>query len=367
VTDIGIQIQRQGLGARALRRLRTIKAGIATGLRELLFPLRVTHLSGPPRVATSAEDLIVVCLVQNGAVYLTEFIQHYRAVGAKHIVLLDNGSTDGTPELAAGEPDVTVLRTLAPYKSYKDVMKRWLVTRHGRGNWVLCVDIDELFDYPFRRDIGLCELLRYLNRSGFNAVVAQMLDLFPQTAIATNGCESWREQHRFYSLDDLERRAYGQFYGDSNEAPTGVALEVMHGGIRSSAFQVRAMLTKHPLLFPSRRLRYLQAHNVSGARAADVSAVLLHYKFVGDFTRYARAIVKAESFSMGSREYKQYLRAIDSNPDLRLYSESAIELTTVEQLVAQGFLVASRRFREEIARLHGEGARGAANGQSSPA
>ena len=47
-------------------------------------------------------------------------------------------------------------------------------------NWVLCVDIDELFDYPFRREIPTVDLLRYLNRCGFTAVVAQLLDLFPK-------------------------------------------------------------------------------------------------------------------------------------------------------------------------------------------
>ena len=342
---------RRSFKARALRTLRTVKANMLARAQEATFPLRVRRLSGPRSVPAAAEELIVVCLVRNGAIYLPEFLRHYRELGAKHIVLLDNGSTDGTPAIAAGEPDVTVLRTTAPYKIYKDIMKRWLVSRFGRGNWVLCVDIDELFDYPFRREIGVRDLLRYLNRHDFNAVVAQMLDLFPQAAIANTISAAWRNEHRFYSLDDLERQPYGAYYGASNTPPPEVGLDVMHGGIRSSAFQVKAMLTKHPLLFPSRGIVYLQAHNVSGARAADVSAVLLHYKFVGDFAGYVDAIVKAGSFWMGSHEYKQYLQAIEANPGLSLYSDSALEFSTVERLVEQGFLVASRRFREEIAKL----------------
>ena len=125
----------------------------------------------------------------------------------------------------------------------------------------------------------------------------------------------------------------------------------MHGGIRSSAFQVRALLTKHPLLFPSRGIAYLHAHHVSGARVADVSAVLLHYKYVGNFADYVKTIVNEQSFSMNSREYKQYLRAIEGNSGLRLYSEAASEFSTVERLVEQGFLIASETFRGEIAKL----------------
>jgi FkbM family methyltransferase len=347
----------RSFAARARRKLRAIRARVRTRVQDSIFPLRVQWLSGPRRVSASVEEVVVVCLVRNGAIFLPEFLRHYRELGAKHIVLLDNGSTDGTPALVASEPDVTVLRTAAPYKFYKDVMKRWLVTRFGRRNWVLCVDIDELFDYPFRRQVSTADLLRYLNRRGFTAMVAQMLDLFSQAAITEISGDAWRDEHRFYSLSDLEREPYGAFYGKSNEAPP-VALDVMYGGIRFSAFQVRAMLTKHPLLFPSQGIKYVQAHHVSGARVADVSAVLLHYKFVGDFAAYARAIVKAESFWRNSSEYKQYLRAIEVNSGLSLYSETASEFSTVEQLVEQGFLVASDTFRGEVAKHAGQDLRG---------
>lgn len=348
VSEPGTQDASPSLAARARRRLRAIGGRLRERVQESTFPLKVEWLSGPRRVSATAEEFVVVCPVLDGAVYLHEFLRHYRELGAKQIVLLDNGSTDGTPALAAGEPDVTVLQTAAPFKIYKDVMRRWLVSRFGRGNWVLCVDIDELFDYPFRNG-GATDLLRYLNRRGFNAVVAQMLDMFPQAAITASTGAAWRQEHRFYSLGDLERKPYAAFYGERNEAPP-VGLDVLHGGVRSSAFQVRAMLTKHPLLFPSSGVAYLQSHHVRGARVADVSAVLLHYKFVGDFAQYVKAVVKAESFWMDSREYKQYLRAIEVHPGLSLYSETASELQAVEQLVEQGFLIASDSFREAIAR-----------------
>ena len=344
----------QGTAARfaayARRKLRAIRTHAQTKALDLIFPFKIQLLSGPRRVSASVEDFVVVCLVRNGAVYLPEFLRHYRELGAKHIVFLDNGSTDGMPTLLAGEPDVTVVRTTAPFKIYRDVMRRWLVTTFGRRNWVLCVDIDELFDYPFRRQITPVNLLRYLNRCGFTAVVAQMLDMFPQTAITETSGAGWRDQHRFYSLSDLEREPYAGYYGESNEAAP-VGLEVMHGGVRSSAFQVRALLTKHPLLFPSRGISYLHPHHISGARVADLSAVLLHYKYVGDFAEYVKAIVKDESFSMNSREYKQYLRAIQTDSGLSLYSQAASEFTTVEQLLDEGFLVASEQFRGELARL----------------
>jgi len=329
---------------------RNFTASVRARAREAIFPCRVRWVSGNRRISASAQEFVVVSLVRNGAIYLPEFLRHYRELGAKHLVLLDNGSTDGTPALLSHERDVTVLRTAAPYKTYKDIMKRWLVTRFGRRNWVLCVDIDELFDFPFRREIGTSGFLRYLNQRGFTAVVAQLLDLFPKAALTQRSAAAWRDEHRFYSLVDLEREPYANFYRASNQAPP-IGLEVMHGGIRSSAFAVRVLLTKHPLLFPSRGIVYWHAHHVRGARVADVTGVLLHYKYVGDFAAYVNEVVKMDSFSMSSREYKHYQRVIGTNPELTLYSQDALEFSTVERLVEQGFLLVSDDFRVEVAKL----------------
>jgi hypothetical protein len=339
-----------GIGARAKRKLRSVVSRVRGTAREHFFPFRVRWLSGARSISAAADEFVVVCLVRNGAIYLQEFLRHYRELGAKHIVLLDNNSNDGTPELVAGESDVTVLSTPAPYKRYKDIMKRWLVAHFGRGNWVLCVDVDELFDYPFRSEIGTTDLLRYLNRRGFTALVAQMLDLFPRGAITEVSSNDWRSEHRCYNLTDVEKESYAAFYGDSNETPPG-DLELFRGGIRLSAFGAKPLLTKHPLLFPQAGLTYVNAHHVNGARVADLTAVLLHYKYVGDFVDYVKKIVATESFWNNSREYKQYLDAIESDPQLSLYSGTASELSTVERLLEQGFLVASDSFRDEVEAL----------------
>jgi hypothetical protein len=335
---------RPTLMMRAFQKVRHRAHNLRHRLRAGTFRFTVSWISGPRTVPAARDELVVVCLVRNGALYVPEFLRHYRELGAKHIVFLDNGSTDGTADLTTGHDDVTLVRTAAPYKIYKDIMKRWLVERFGRNNWVLCVDIDEFFDYPFRKDFDLHDFLRYLNGAGFTAVVAQLLDMFPEGAITKSSVEGWRQEHRFYSLRDLEREPYASFYGKSNIAPA-TGLEVMHGGIRGSAFDARVLLTKHPLLFPSAGISYLHAHHVSGARVADVSAVLLHYKFVGDFIGFVQKVAKEESYSGNSREYKKYLRAMEGLPDLRLHSSEALEFNSTDRLMEDSFLFASHTYR----------------------
>ena len=106
------------------------------------------------------------------------------------------------------------------------------------------------------------------------------------------------------------------------------------------------MLTKHPLVFPSKGLVYYHAHHVSQACTADMSAVLLHYKFVGDFHKYVRQIVAESSFSGESLEYKEYLRTIEESGSLQIYSEGDMEFDTVEDLLDQEFLTVSGDFRQ---------------------
>jgi hypothetical protein len=324
--------------------LRGLRARLREAAKEVWFPRRVQRLSGKRRVRTSRQELVVVCLVRDGAAYVPEFLAHYRALGAKHIVLLDNGSRDGTPALAGAEPDVTVFGTLAPYKDYKDIMKRWLVRRFGRGNWVLCVDIDELFDFPGRDRIGLAGLLRYLDEKRFTAVLAHLLDMFPDGPIIGEPGGRWRQDHRFYDLSALERQPYRSFYGDTNRLPHE-GFEIFYGGIRSAVFQARVLLSKHPLLFPSGGLTYLNAHHVAGARVADISAVLLHYKYAGDFEALVDKAVKEESYAVESREYKRYQSVLTADRSVSLHSSHASEYRGPDDLLDTGFLLAPARWR----------------------
>src|ERR671914_2643128 len=121
----------------------------------------VEHLHGPEEVAYGMDELIVLCLVRDGRPYVRSFVEHYFSMGVKHLVFLDNGSTDGTVEALKGYDNVTLLRTMLPYKRYNVAMKRYLIERFGRGRWTLYVDIDELFEYPYSDVVDLKALLGY--------------------------------------------------------------------------------------------------------------------------------------------------------------------------------------------------------------
>lgn len=110
--------------------------------------MNTRHVSGPRRMSGCNRGVIVLCLVRDGSFYLKDFIKHYRFLGVQDIVLIDNGSTDHTMEIASTFDNVTVLRCSLPFGIYKNHLRRYLLYRFGKNRWSIGVDIDEFFDYP---------------------------------------------------------------------------------------------------------------------------------------------------------------------------------------------------------------------------
>src|SRR5918998_2371334 len=162
---------------------------------EELLRRSIEHLHGPAEVAYDDDELVVVCIVRDGQPYIKSFIDHYFSLGARHIAFLDNRSTDGTFEALRDYDDVTVLRTDLSYKAEGEtpgnswtrevLFKQYMISRFGqRDRWCLCADIDELFDYPYSDVLDLRSFLGYLNRKSYTAVVAHMLDMFPEKPLS---------------------------------------------------------------------------------------------------------------------------------------------------------------------------------------
>src|SRR5215218_28133 len=312
----------------------------------------VEHLHGPEEVAYEADELVVVCLVRDGQPYVMSFVEHYLSLGVKHIFFLDNGSTDGTVEALKGYDSVTVLRTALPFKRYDLLVRQYLIERFGRGRWCLCVDIDELFDYPYSDVLGLNSFLGYLNERSYTAVVAQMLDMFPEeplsgSRVANLPDEPLKQRHRFYDVSNIRRENIKELPRLRNNTLESDDIEFFSGGVRSTLFRSTSLLTKFPLVFSDGRIKPFDgsSHWVDNARIADFTCVLLHYKFLdGYFHQQAAKAVREGQYYNSSALYKKYLQVLEGNPDLQVKRESAGELGSVNDLVEDGFLVVSEEY-----------------------
>lgn len=305
----------------------------------------IRHVHGPEEVPYALDELVVVCLMRDARPYLKSFVDHYFSLEVKHLVFLDNGSTDGSVEVLKDLKNVTVLQTELPFKEYKNPLRQNLVTRFGRGRWILYIDMDELFDYPYSDVVSLSSLLRYLTQRSYTAVVAQMLDMFPEKPMlnaSTGEDEPLKELHRFYDISNLTMEEYYPIGGVSNTLAND-EIAVYKYGLNRTLFGHNTILTKHPLMFLDDELRPIDpnAHWVSKARVADITCVLFHYKFIGDFYERAVRAAKEESYASNSRKYKRFLETLDKYPELQIKRETAQELKSVNDLVYNQFLVVS--------------------------
>jgi hypothetical protein len=99
--------------------------------------------------------------------------------------------------------------------------------------------------------------------------------------------------------------------------------------------------------------------------------VLFHYKFIGDFYERVVLAVKEENRVSNSAKYKKYLEVLEQqNLELQIKKESALEIKDTNELVDNGFLVASGEYmalvdvedRKSEVGSPSEGSSGSANG-----
>jgi hypothetical protein len=317
----------------------------------------VEHLHGPEEVAYGMDELIVLCLVRDGRPYVRSFVEHYSSMDVKHLVFLDNGSTDGTVEALKEYDNVTVLRTMLPYKTHINSMRRYLAERFGQGRWSLYVDIDELFDYPYSDIVGLGSLLGYLNSNSYTAVVAQMLDMFPEKPLTGRADildEPLKELHRFYDLSDLRWKSIKEHpkYRLSNTYGSN-EIAALSGGIRLTVFGSSAFLTKHPLVFLDGKVKSAIPHWCRNARVADFTGVLFHYKFLDGLLHKQAAQAEerpSRGRSGGDVRYKQYLEVLEKAPSLSIKTDTSKALKNVNDLVGTRVMTVSRQYMEFVER-----------------
>ncbi len=306
---------------------------------------------GPAEVSFEKDEMVVLVVLRDGRPYIKSFVEHHFALGAKHLVFLDNGSEDGTIEaLQRYESGVTVFKTGLPFRHYQISMRQYLVERFGKGRWTLSVDIDELFDYPFSDVVSLKALLGYLNERRYTAVVTQMLDMFPEEisseSAAVAGDEPLEKLHRYYDTSNVSTHDYKLFAGFVDNEVSNEEIQVLQGGVQRRLFDLSPLLTKHPLVFLEEGVRPidLSEHWVGGARLADFTGLLKHYKLSASLYGLVRREVEKRTYPNRHGKYDKYLKVLESDSRLELKDESSRELSSTDELLGSHFMVVSREY-----------------------
>lgn len=323
------------------------------------FRRSVKHLHGPLKPVLRAQDTVVIALVRDGEFYLDAFLSYYRSIGAAHFIFCDNGSTDGTLAHIQAQLDCTLLQSTLPWGEVENDFRRHAALTCAPGQWVLYADMDEIFTFDRAAQIGLPGLTRYLDRQGYTAMIAQMLELFPRMSLLDAGQISYEEalsEFDHYDLRDTTQFAYHDpqigfaWFLQQNQL-ANPDIPVLFGGTRARVFGEACCLTKHPLVKVLPGVEPgVHPHAAAHVTCADVTGLIQHYKFTN--APMARDADTAARGVIPHGEDQKRLDRFRTDPDLTLWSDEAERYAGLRPLQDAGFLQRSAQFEaylQEIA------------------
>lgn len=341
----------------ATKNLSVFRNKLRRRLLQTVGPLRVKvatrHLSGPERITLAADEVVVVCMLRNAAYYLEDLLRHHRQLGVRHFIVIDNGSTDETVQIASRYQDISVVANHLPVGIFENLIRATVAQRVVSGGWFLFVDGDELIEICHGEGRQISEFTSYCNARGYDAVIGHYLDMFGPLSLSESAGQSYQEciaSFDRYSLSAISKFDYFDrenisFWWDLKDNSLAYdAIKFYFGGIRREVFGENPALTAHRLVrnHPGIRI-YTHAHCASRAVCADFTLVLRHYKFAGPFLQRELAQVQDHVWVHGEDERRvEILRSqsdmIISGGDDRRYRDTA-------KLVDEGFLVCSDEFK----------------------
>ncbi|MFD0859294.1 glycosyltransferase family 2 protein [Roseovarius aquimarinus] len=263
--------------------------------------------------------------VRNEAIRLPYWLEHHRALGVDHFLIVDNASDDGTRDYLADQPDVSLWHTAHSYRLSRFGVDwlTWLQMRHAHGHWCLTADADELLIYPHHDTRPLPALTEWLDRRSVPSFGALMLDMYPKGPLSAAPYAAGQDPCEVLTWFDA-----GNYMIQKQERLQNLWIQ---GGPRARMFfaaepRRAPTMGKVPLVKWDRRYAYVSsAHSALPRRLNHVydetggelaSGVLLHTKFLHMVTeRSAEEKARGEHFA-NSALYHSYYDRLTEDPDL---------------------------------------------------
>ncbi|MEM6309796.1 MAG: glycosyltransferase family 2 protein [Pseudomonadota bacterium] len=270
-------------------------------------------------------DILLCCTQRNEKIRLPYFLKYYRQMGVNHFLFVDNASEDGSVEYLADQPDVSVWHTRSSYKDSRFGVdwQNYLLIKYGHGHWVLTVDPDEFFVYPFCDTRPLRGLTDWLDASSIKSFGSMLLDMYPKGRIDAQPYSEGQDPLEIARWFDS-----GNYTISRNPQYWNLWIQ---GGPRARTFfaddpyQAPA-LNKVPLVKWDKRYVYVSSTHSLLPRGLNLvydewggekaSGVLLHAKFLDTFGAKAQEELSRSEHYNASTEYKAYASKLAEDPQL---------------------------------------------------
>ena len=269
------------------------------------------------------DDIVVVTMVRDEALRLEYFFKYYKEIGVDRFIVLDHQSADQSAQLIEAE-EAAIRIPVAGNFLFKRAWIQAVLETIGHRRWCLVVDADEFLVWPHIRTLSLRDLTAYMNKNDCDVLPCILLDMYPKGPIGDTHYASGRNPLEFAPFFDRS------------------------GATRKRSFGVSPTLTKAPLVRFGRGMRLRQGqHGVYRARSADVTGVLLHFKFLQDFKSKIRSNPLIRTFdSQYGKELSAYREKVESEKNLVLHSDESLFYEGPDQLLNLGLMKDSAELRD---------------------
>lgn len=244
---------------------------------------------------------VVVVVVKDEIERMKLFFEHYRALGVRQFIVIDNDSSDGTREFVSAQKDARVYLINDMFQTQKKVA--WIekvLALTGYDRWYVVVDSDELLDYVGSESHSLEELIDYHSASD-EYLQGYLVDMYSEEPIFSVSC-SYKDIPIIFNQFDKD-----SYYREGDRH--------VFGGARYRVFGLNNLLSKQSVFLFKPDFIYCHPHYLysGNTRIHDVFCyVLRHYKFL-EKDRFAyQARIKEKSFYNNSIEYESIMDQMKS-------------------------------------------------------
>jgi hypothetical protein len=290
-------------------------------------------------------DIVLTSTLRNERKRLPYFLGYYRNLGINHFLIVDNGSSDGSREYLAKQPDVSLWTTSESYKraAFGVHWMNYLLRKYAVGHWILCVDVDEFFVYPHCDTRPLDALTDWLDACSIRSLGTLLLDMYPKGKI---------QDAQYHDGDDPTKTTpyfdAGNYAYSLNAKYKNLWIQ---GGPRQRVFfadkpSFGPALNKIPLVKWGRANTYISSTHVILPRSLNVvyandgsqmiSGCLLHIKFIDSFVDLAEDKELRSQHYAGGREYKYYEKL--SEVEMSLFTSESTKYRDWQQLSDLGLM-----------------------------
>lgn len=290
-------------------------------------------------------DILAVTVLRNEIQRLPYFLAHYRRLGVGQFLVVDNGSDDGSAELLADQPDVSVWHTAHSYHASRFGLDwlTWLQMTYADDHWCLMVDADEILIYSHYEQHGLADLTQWLDDQRRAAFGALMLDMYPKGAL--NAAQYSAGQDPVEVLQWFDAGPYRMV----RQQPLGNLW--VQGGVRERLFfgddpRRSPTLNKLPLVRWNRRYAYVNsAHSIlppalntayDGPGGDEPSGVLLHSKFLPEIVSKSAIEKTRQQHFHTPQDFDGYYDHLGRAPDL--WHQGSVRFENWQQLEYLGLM-----------------------------